>query len=532
MQAKSRTAIVLAAAVGGAMMLASAAPALAQTPKRGGTLVIGYHDTPPHLNPGVQSGLALQFPGSQLFASPLTMDDKWQPKPYLAESWQSSADGLSLTLKLRKDAKFHDGKPITSADVAFSIEVIKKTHPFKPMFGPVTSVETPDAHTAVIRFSAPHPAALVALSTPALCPIMPKHVYGDILKDLAAARKHPANRAPVGSGPFKLVEFKPGEHVIFERFDGFFLKGKPYLDRVIIKYNKDPNSLALGLERGDIHLRPYDNHARILKRLGAKPHLVLTKKGHEGAGPLAWLAFNLKHPILKDKRVRHAIAMAIDKDFIIKKLHSGYSTRAYGPLAIGSPFEDKSPQKFDLDLAKANKMLDEAGHKRGADGTRFKIRLDTLLSQRDVAEYLKPQLKKVGIDVELRIPPDLPTWMRWVGGHEFDMTMDVVFTWGDPVIGVHRTYLTSNIRKGLIWSNTQSYSNAEADKLMAAGSKEMDAAKRKAIYLQFQKRITDDMPVHFMYSPPYHLIYNKKVQNPPLTVWGIIAPLHEVWLKD
>ena len=214
------------------------------------------------------------------------------------------------------------------------------------------------------------------------------------------------------------------------------------------------------------------------------------------------------------------------------KLHSGYSTRAYGPLAVGSPFEDKSPQKFDLDLAKANKMLDEAGHKRGADGTRFKIRLDTLLSQRDVAEYLKPQLKKVGIDVELRIPPDLPTWMRWVGGHEFDMTMDVVFTWGDPVIGVHRTYLTSNIRKGLIWSNTQSYSNAEADKLMAAGSKEMDAAKRKAIYLQFQKRITDDMPVHFMYSPPYHLIYNKKVQNPPLTVWGIIAPLHEVWLKD
>ena len=154
-----------------------------------------------------------------------------------------------------------------------------------------------------------------------------------------------------------------------------------------------------------------------------------------------------------------------------------------------------------------------------------------MLSQRDVAEYIKPQLKKVGIDVELRIPPDFPTWANWVKSHEFDMTVDVVFNWGDPVIGVHRTYITSNIRKGVIWSNTQSYSNPEVDKILDQAGKEPDEAKRKAAYIKFQKIVTDELPVYWMYSLPYHTVYNNKVGNPPLTIWGSMAPMDEVYLK-
>ena len=156
-----------------------ALPVVAQEqPRRGGTLVVGTTQTPRHLNGAVQSGIATAVPSTQLFASPLRFDDKWNPQPYLAESWKLAEDGMSLTLNLRKNAVFHDGKPVTSADVAFSIMAIKANHPFQTMLGPVERVDTPDAHTAIIRMNHPHPAIVLAMS-PALCPILPKHVYAD-----------------------------------------------------------------------------------------------------------------------------------------------------------------------------------------------------------------------------------------------------------------------------------------------------------------------------------------------------------------
>ena len=523
---KSIAPTVVKAAIGAGLGLALAAGAAADTPKKGGTLVIGSPQTPRHLNPAVQSGVATGMPGAQIFATPLRFDENWNPQPYLAESWKVSADGMSVTLSLRKNAKFHDGKPVTSEDVAFSIATIKKNHPFKSMFAPVAKVDTPDPHTAILRLSKPHPAILLAMSS-SLCAIIPKHVYGDGTD----AKRHPMNLKPVGSGPFRFVEYVKGQHIILERDPNFFLKGKPYLDKIIYKINKNSNSLALGLERGDIHLRAFNTKSRELGRLKKNKNLVVTSQGYAAIGPIAWLAFNLKHPILGKKAVRQAIAYAVDRKFINEALHSGLSKPALGPIAMGNPLADQNAKRYDLDLDKANKMLDEAGYPRKEGGIRFKVTLDTLLSQRGVAEYLKPQLKKVGIDVNLRIPPDFPTWANWVKSHEFDITVDVVFNWGDPVIGVHRTYLTSNIRKGVIWSNTQSYANSKVDALLEAAGVELDPAKRKQIYLEFQKIVTDELPVYWMYGLPYHTIYNKKVGNPPLTIWGTMGPMDNVYLK-
>ena len=130
-------------------------------PKAGGTLVIATPQIPRHFNGAVQSGVATALPSTQIFASPLRYDDKWNPQPYLAEAWEVAADGKSVTLKLVKNAVFHDGKPITSEDVAFSIMTIKANHPFQTMLAPVQAVETPDPHTAVIKLSQPHPALLL-----------------------------------------------------------------------------------------------------------------------------------------------------------------------------------------------------------------------------------------------------------------------------------------------------------------------------------------------------------------------------------
>ncbi len=499
--------------------------------KRGGTLLWAVQNTPRHLNPAVQSGIATGEPGTQLFAAPLRYDADWTPQPYLAESWSTSADGLRVTLNLVKGATFHDGKPIKSSDVAFSIKTVQENHPFKTMFAPVVSVDTPNDHTAVINLSKPHPALLLAMSSQ-LLPIIPEHVYGDGQDPKA----HPANsEGVVGSGPFKLVEFKRDQHIILERNDDFFIDGRPYLDKVIMRIIKDGAARTIALENGEVHLSGFEQNPRDINRLKAASGVQATSGGsaYAAIGPIAWLAFNtVADGPTSDKRVRQAIAYAVDRDFINKAIMLGTSTPALTGIHPGSPYFESNIETYDLDIDKANKILDDAGYARGSDGMRFKLTLDYgWAGIKAQAEYIKPQLKKIGIDVVIRSSPDFPTWAKRIGGHDFDMTWDVVFNWGDPVIGVHRTYQSSNIKKGVIWSNTQSYANARVDELLDMAGSETDPAKRKAMYSEFQKIVADEVPVYHAYALPYHTIHSDKLGNAPIGIWATVSPLDRVYLK-
>ena len=498
--------------------------------KKGGTLVIASTQTPRHLNGAVQSGIATAGPSTQLFASPLRFDDKWNAQPYLAETWKLADDGKSLTLNLRKNAVFHDGKPVTSADVAYSIMAIKANHPFTTMMGPVERVDTPDAYTAVVRMSTPHPAIVLAMS-PALCPILPKHVYDDG-KDLKTNPKN--GEGLIGSGPYKLVEFKPSQRIVLEKFDKFFLPGKPYLDKIVISIAPDNASLMLSMERGDIQMFPFISVPTDLKRVAANPAFALTNKGYEGIGAINWLAFNTTKKPLSDVAVRKAIATSIDKNFIVKALMGGFATVDDGPIVPSSPFAVADIVRYPFDLKKAADMLDAAGYKAGADGTRFKLTIDYIPGgddqQKNVAEYIRGQLKKVGIAVDVRASADFPAWAKRMATHDFDLSMDQVFNWGDPVIGVARTYLSTNI-KPIVWTNTQSYTNTKVDELLTTAGGILDATKRKAYYATFEKIVTDELPIDFINVVPFHTATAKKVMNVPTTIWGPLSPLDEVWLK-
>ncbi|MDB5818781.1 MAG: extracellular solute-binding protein family 5 [Rhizobacter sp.] len=500
------------------------------TPKRGGTLVVGSTQTPRHVNGAVQSGLATALPSTQIFASPLRFDDKWNAQPYLAEKWELAADGKSLTLHLRPGAVFHDGKPITSEDVAFSIMAIKANHPFTTMFAPVDKVETPDPLTAIIRMSTPHPAIVLAMS-PALCPILPKHIYGDG-QDL---KNHPRNTTDViGSGPFRLTEFKPGQRIVLERFDKFFLPGKPYLDKIIFNITPDMASLGLSLERGEVQMIPYMSVPTDLKRMAADKNLDLTAKGYEGIGAINWLAFNTAKKPMSDLPVRKAIATAIDKNFITKALMGVYAVPADGPIVPSSPFAVTDVVRYPFDLKKSAEMLDAAGYKVGANGERFKLTMDYLPGsddqQKNVAEYIRAQLKKVNITVEMRASADFPAWAKRLATHDFDLSMDQVFNWGDPVIGVHRTYLSTNI-KPIVWTNTQSYNNPKVDELLNTAGGLLDPVKRKAYYATFEKIVTDELPIDFINLVPFHTVTTKKVGNVPTSIWGPMSPFDEVFMR-
>ncbi len=495
---------------------------------KGGVLVVGSTQAPRHLNSAVQSGIATMMPAAQLFASPIRMDKNWKPQPYLAESYTLSPDNRSITLVLRKNAVFHDGKPITAEDVKFSIETIRDNHPFKTMYGPVNAVTINDPQTAVIRLAEPHPAVLLALST-SLTPIIPKHIFGDGTD----VKIHPRNGNPVGSGPFKLVEFKPGEHIIMERFDRFFFKDQPKLERVIVRLFKDSSSLLLAFERGEIDAQSVSD-PRELDRVRKTPGAFVVKGAAPAIGPLAWLAFNTKNPKLADKRVRQAINFAVDKQYILNTILGGIHARCTGPLTSGSPFYTGDVEKYELNLAKATKLLDEAGLKPGANGVRLTLDLDAVPGNsdaRNLQEYLKPSLAKVGIEVTLRMSPDFPSWARRVSSLQFEMSLDSVWNWGDPVIGVHRTWLSSNIKPGVIWSNTQSYANPKVDEWLAAAGQEMNQAKRKELYKQVQRTVVEDCPVAFLYEQTFYEAYGGKVINPPGGIWGQIDGITETTTK-
>ena len=497
--------------------------------KKGGTLIMSVGATPRHLNPAVQSGIDTGAPGAQLFATPLRFDENWNPQPYLAESWSISDDGLSVTLNLVKGATFHDGKPITSKDVAFSIKTIKAHHPFKTMFGAVKRVDTPNPHTAVIRLSKPHPALLLALSSQ-LGAVIPEHIYGDGQDP----KTHPRNSENVvGSGPFKLVEFVRDQHIILERNENFFLEGKPYLDKIVMRIIKDPSARSLGRENGEIHLSAFESTPQDILHSKGIAHLTATDKGYAAIGPITWLAFNTKSKPTSDVRVRQAIAYAVDRNFLINAVMRGTSKPAYTGIHPDSIFHEPNVERYDLDLNKANQILDDAGYSKNSDGIRFPLNIDYgWPSAKPMAEYMKPQLKKIGIDVTVRTSAGFPAWAKTVSNWEFDMTVDVVFNWGDPVIGVHRTYLCENAKKGVIWSNTQQYCNPEVDQILEKAGQENDRNQRIAFYSKAQKLISKDVPIYFTDTVPYHTIYNhKKVGNPPSTIWGTCSPLDEVFLK-
>lgn len=494
----------------------------------GGTLVIASTQVPRHFNGAVQSGVATALPSTQIFASPLRYDDNWNPKPYLAKSWEVAPDGLSVTLHLVDNAVFHDGKPVTSEDVAFSIMTIKKNHPFQTMLAPVETVDTPDPLTAIIRLKHPHPALLLAMS-PALMPIIPKHVYGDG-QDI---KTHPANLKPVGSGPYRLTEYKQGEFYTLEKFDKFFIPGRPKLDKIVVKLVSDSKAAMVSMERGDVNALPFVSNVRDIARFEKMPDVVVTDKGYAGVGPINWLAFNTKKKPLDDVRVRQAIAYAANREFIVGKLMGGKPQMATSPIAPGSPLGEPGVEMYKLDLAKSQKLLDEAGYPKKADGSRMTLTIDYIPGdeeqQRNVAEYLRSQLKQVGINIEVRAAPDFPTWAQRISNYDFDLTMDNVFNWGDPVIGVNRTYLTSNIHKGVIWSNTQQYSNPKVDELLNAAAEETSPEKRKALYSEFQKIVVSDVPIYFINGTPYRNVFSKGLSGLPTTIWGMMSPLDELY---
>jgi peptide/nickel transport system substrate-binding protein len=444
----------------------------------------------------------------------ISYDFELKLQPELATAWEVAPDSLSITFKLRDGVKWHDGKAFSSADVAYSImEILKQHHPRgRGVFSKVTAVETPDPLTAVLKLSEPAPAMLYALAGWE-SPIVPKHVYEgtDVLKN-------PANNAPIGTGPFKFIEWQRGSHIILEKNTDYWDAGKPLVDRLVVRIYPEPSARVAAFDAGELHLGgdgpiPLNE----VKRFRDNPAFKVETRGTEMNNSLDVLETNLRNEHLAKPEVRKALMHAINRDLMVRTVWYSLAEPLTGPIPQTLPhFYSADVPSYAFDTAKAEELLDAAGYPKDGDGKRFKLRLvyPTTGDTYDRAgQFLRQQFRKVGVELELQAA-DVPTFIRQVyGEYDFDLSMFPASVTADPSIGLQRFYHSAAAKQGPPFVNASSYKNPEMDEILSKAAIEPDVARRTELFKRFQQIAMEDLSILPLVRPIYVTVASANVQN-------------------
>ena len=385
----------------------------------------------------------------------------------LAEAWKPAADFKSYTIKIRKGVKFHDGKDMTADDVVYSIDEIWKKYAAAAALTDFAGVAAPDADTVVVSFSKPTPEFFFSSL---LCGnvnyIVPKHVYAG-----SDPVNNPANDAPVGTGPWKFKEWVRGSHFEYVKNDAYWRKDQPYLDRLIIRYVRDPAGRAAAIEAGDIHIGVFNPvEPPDIKRLTATAKFVATPKGYEEAVWSTSLEVNMRNPIFAKREVRQAMFFAVDRSLIAKTVYYGYARPGTSP--ISSPNKAFfTPDTFStaFDPKKAAALLDAAGYPKKAGGKRFTLNLlaaGWFAENGKVGAIVKQGLEDVGVGINLTVP-DRPTSIKRIyTDYDFDLAISNKASASEPVPSTTQYYTSDGIRKGVPFRNASGFHTDEVDALV------------------------------------------------------------------
>jgi peptide/nickel transport system substrate-binding protein len=508
----------------------------AKAQEAGGTLAFLVQPEPPTLASYVSTSGPIGLVMPKVYEGLFDYDNDGKMVPMLAESYEMSADGKTVTFKLRKNVRWHDGKPFTSADVKFTIlEVLKKVHPRGPnSFREVSRIDTPDDHTAIFHLDNPAPYMMRSFSAYE-SPMVPMHLLeGQDVKSASLANN------PVGTGPFKFVEWKKGQYIRLDKNEDYWQEGLPYLDRIVGRFIPDASTRTAAMENGEVMYAAYNAIPNIdAVRLKERDDIGVTTDGYSMINPMALIEFNTIEGPFVDPAIRRAISTAIDRRFMIDTIFFGYGKPATS--ALSSNFKATNlhaamPNYPETgDVAAANAMLDAAGYAKDANGVRMRAVLDIIPYGEDwrrAGEYLKQVMGDIGIEVELRYE-DVPTWLKRVyHNYDFEMNINYFYQLPDPVLGVHRHYGTNQIRQGTHFVNSSRYSNPELDALLDSGSKEPDAAKRTATYKEVQEILAQDMPVVNLFELEFLTVYNTQLKGAYGSAMGAYGSFREAWLDD
>lgn len=520
----------LIAGLGATPLLMSATEALAQgiQPKRGGMLNVILNPEPPVLQIGVNNQTPTLISGTKITQGLLKFTPGLEPMPELAKSWSVSPDGLEYVFRLQENVTWHDGRPFTAEDVIFSVmQFNREIAPrLRGVLSGIAEATAPDPLTVRFVLKQPFQPFLLCFDATAL-PIVAKHIYGG-----TDFRTNPANARPIGTGPFRFVEWQRGNFIRMERFEGYWKPGQPYLDGILWRVIPDGQSRRLAIEGGQVQMstatdiEPFD-----IPALRQAPNLQVTTKGWEYFSPLFWFELNLRVKPFDDRRVRQAMSMALDRNFIVNRLWFGLGKPATGPVASTTRFHEPEAKVAPFDVAKARALLDEAGLRPNAQGIRAAFRYvvppyGEIWTR--MGEYFRQAMRQIGMEVTLE-STDAGTWASRIANWDYEATSNVLYQFGDPTLGVERSYVSSNIQK-ILFTNTAGYSNPRVDELFARGRSAASEAERRAAFSEVQKLLVEDMPLLWVVEVNYPTVMDRRLHNAVQLGTGNHASFDDVFL--
>lgn len=439
------------------------------------------------LNPILSTDTTSSAVEGAIFTGLVRVNEKLEMVPDLAKKWEGSKDGRVWTFYLRKDVKWHDGKPFTAEDVKFTFDSIlnPKVNSVRRgdyiIDGKPIQLKVVDKYTIKAIFPKPFAPFLAQAGMG----ILPKHLLQG--KDINTAD---FNRRPVGTGPFKFKEWRSGDHVTLVRNQDYYL-GAPLLSAIKYKIIPDENSRLVALEAGEIDETgvPAKDYNRMKKVKGINVFeydaLVYT-----------YLGFNLANPKFKDIRVRQALAYATDKKQLVDLIFKGLASPAYAPSApISWAYSDAVP-KYLYSPEKAKTLLKEAN----AGKLEFTILVNQGNKEREkAAVVLQQQYKKIGVKVRVRAL-EWSALLKIINAPADPKDFDaVIIGWSlglDP--DAYSIWHSSQYPRGL---NFIKYQNPEVDRLLEVGRTTIDKASRKKIYAKLWNLIASDQPYVFLWYP-------------------------------
>jgi peptide/nickel transport system substrate-binding protein len=467
------------------------------------TLVMIIESSPTNLDPRVGIDAQSERIDALIFDDLLDRDERLNVTPALAERWEIP-DPLTYTFHIRHGVKFHDGRSLTSRDVKWTFDSLLQ-HKIQTTraaaYQYVDHVEAPDADTIIFRLKEPFSTLLWNLSDGAMG-IVP---YGSLTE---------MTTHPVGSGPFRFVSAEQDKEVVIERNNDYW-GDKARVPRVRFAVVPDPTTRALELRNGSADIASNALTSDTVLTLEKQPNMVVERAP---GTILGYLAFNLRDPILRDVRVRQALAYAINRQSMIQYLWRDFARPADSILPPESWAYDPDVPKYAYDPDKARQILDAAGYP-ASNGVRFHLTMKTSTdeSPRLVAAVLQQQLRDVGIALEIRTF-EFATFfadvtggayqmytLRWVGGNEDPDIFEYAFHSGKfPPHGANRNF----------------YVNPRLDALISQARSETDPAKRKAVYAQIQTILANDVPYVNLWFLDNVLVHTRRVRNVPLNLSG------------
>ncbi len=472
--------------------------------------VVAIESAPTQLDPRLATDAYSERIGQLLFSRLIRINSFGEITPDLAKKWEIKRE-TTYIFHLKEGVSFHDGTPLTSEDVRYTYESILDTawvSPHRKMYNVIDRIETPDAATVRFILKKPHAPFLYSLTRG----IVPKH----------AASIPSFSIHPLGSGPFYFVQNDPDHAIALSAYSNYF-GGAPRISRLLFRIIPEESVRLLELEKGNIDLIQNAFPPDAFPRLRRNRRF---KMMHAPGTTYSYMGFNLRDPILKDIRVRRAIALAINREEIAKYIFKGLALPADGLLPPSHWAYSSKVATYSYNPEIAKRLLDEAGH-RAHSGPRFTLTHKTSQNElaRRVVEVLQQQLAEIGIKVDIRSHE----WGTFYGDIKRGNFQMFTLSWvgvEDPDIYYNVFHSQSVPPDG---SNRGHYQNAAIDQLVEKGRLTFDRNSRKMVYAKVQKILSEELPYVSLWHTENVAVMKKEVQGYTLYPDGDFYSLKDVY---